>query len=153
MNTRLFAFVLLAGLLLVGCTQPAPAASPQASAASSATAQPSQPAIVSASASASAAATAGTPAVQEIAMTANSFEFTPSTVTVKKGVPVKFTITALDVPHGFFLSEFGISKELNPGTATVIEFTPDKTGSFPFICNVFCGEGHGSMKGTLVVQD
>ncbi len=148
MNVKLFAYVLLAGLLLVGCTQPAPSASPQASA----SAQASQPAIVSASVQASVAASVGTAQTQEVSMTAKSFEFVPATITVKKGVPVKLTITAEDVQHGFSLPEFGIQRDLNPGQVEVIEFTPDKAGSFTFACSVFCGAGHGGMKGTLVVE-
>lgn len=147
MNVKLFAFVLLTGLLLVGCTQPAPAAS----ATPSASAQASQPAI-SATVQASVAASVSTAQTQEVSMTAKSFEFSPATITVKKGVPVKLTITAEDVQHGFSLPEFGIRADLNPGEPAIVEFTPDKAGSFTFACNVFCGAGHGGMKGTLVVE-
>lgn len=85
-------------------------------------------------------------------MTAKQFEFSPSTITVKKGVPVKLTITSEDTPHGFSLPEFGISQDINPGTPTVVQFTPDKAGTFNFACSVFCGGGHGGMSGTLVVE-
>jgi len=148
MNVKLFAFVLFAGLLLAGCTQPSPAPT----ATPSATAQASAPAIVSASIQASVAASVSAGQVQEVSMTAKKFEFTPSTVTVKKGVPVKLTVKAEDVPHGFSMPEYGIKKDLSPGESVVIEFTPDKAGSFTFFCSVFCGEGHGNMKGTLIVE-
>lgn len=29
--------------------------------------------------------------------------------------------------------------------------TPDKSGEFPFHCDVFCGSGHESMTGTVIV--
>src|SRR3989344_1335678 len=94
-----------------------------------------------------------TSSVQEFRITAQSWEFTPSTITVKKGIPVKLTIESIDVQHGFALPDFGVSKQLNPGEKTVVEFTPGKSGEFSFFCNVFCGEGHRDMKGTLVVTD
>ena len=31
------------------------------------------------------------------------------------------------------------------------EATPDKAGTFIFLCDVFCGDGHEGMNGTLVV--
>jgi cytochrome c oxidase subunit 2 len=32
-----------------------------------------------------------------------------------------------------------------------IRFVPDKSGKFTFLCDVFCGEGHEEMSGTLTV--
>jgi cytochrome c oxidase subunit 2 len=30
---------------------------------------------------------------------------------------------------------------------------PDKVGTFPFHCDIFCGEGHEDMTGKFVVTD
>ena len=89
--------------------------------------------------------------VKEFDVEAKKWEFVPSTITVNKGDTVKLHITSTDVGHGFALSAFGINKTLNPGQTVDVEFVADKAGSFQFFCNVFCGEGHGGMKGTLVV--
>jgi cytochrome c oxidase subunit 2 len=32
-----------------------------------------------------------------------------------------------------------------------LQRTPDKTGTFTFLCDVFCGSGHEDMSGTLIV--
>jgi heme/copper-type cytochrome/quinol oxidase subunit 2 len=32
-----------------------------------------------------------------------------------------------------------------------LSFTPDKAGTFTFLCDVFCGDGHEGMSGRLVV--
>ncbi len=133
MDNRLFAVFLITGLLLFGCTQ-APA---QAT-----------PAPVSTGTASSASG-----GVQEFSLTAKQFEFSPATVTVKKGVPVKLTIDAVDVEHGFAIPEFGVQKSLSVGQKNIVEFTPDKAGEFTFFCSVFCGSGHGSMKGKLVVTE
>ncbi len=90
--------------------------------------------------------------VKSFTITAKNWEFSPSTITVKKGDTVRLAIKSVDVAHGFFLTAFNINKNLQPGQTTNVEFVADKTGSFSFKCNVLCGAGHGSMKGTLVVE-
>ena len=34
---------------------------------------------------------------------------------------------------------------------TFIRFTPDKTGEFLYLCDVFCGSGHENLEGSLFV--
>lgn len=90
--------------------------------------------------------------VKEFNMTAKNWEFNPSTITVNKGDTVKLHIESVDVTHGFGLTEFGINEWLKPGKPVNVEFVADKTGTFTFACTVFCGSGHDSMQGQLVVQ-
>ncbi len=92
-------------------------------------------------------------AAHEIKMTAKKYEFDPSTITVKKGERVRLLITALDRDHGFKLEAFGINQKLKKGDTETIEFTADKSGTFPFQCSEFCGFGHGRMKGKVVVEE
>ncbi|OGH64138.1 MAG: hypothetical protein A2821_02530 [Candidatus Magasanikbacteria bacterium RIFCSPHIGHO2_01_FULL_41_23] len=91
-------------------------------------------------------------AVKSFTLTAKNWEFSPSTISVKKGDTVKLTITSTDVEHGFALPEFNVNKKFKAGETVNVEFVADKSGSFPFTCSVFCGSGHKSMKGTLVVE-
>jgi cytochrome c oxidase subunit 2 len=95
-------------------------------------------------------ATAG---VHEIKMTAKKYEYTPSSIHVKKGEHVKLLITALDHDHGFKLAAFDIQQELKEGETTAIEFTADKAGTFRFACSHVCGFGHRGMKAELVVEE
>ena len=39
-----------------------------------------------------------------------------------------------------------------PGQETRVDLTPDKVGTFSFHCDVFCGDGHEDMEGTLIVE-
>jgi len=48
---------------------------------------------------------------------------------------------------------FKIKQKLKKGEPSIIEFTPDKAGTFPFKCSIFCGMGHRGMKGTIVVEE
>lgn len=92
-------------------------------------------------------------AAREIEMTAKKYEFSPSTITVKKGEHVKLVITALDKDHGFEIEAFKIKQELKKGVPTTVEFKAENAGEFPFKCAKFCGFGHGKMKGKLVVEE
>jgi len=88
---------------------------------------------------------------QVVHISASSFEFKPSEITVKKGVPVVLEIASQDHHHGFRLSEFHLRADIQPGVTEKIRFVPDKIGKFNFLCDVFCGEGHEEMSGTLTV--
>jgi cytochrome c oxidase subunit II len=88
-----------------------------------------------------------------IHITAKKFEYTPSEITVKKNVPVVLEVTSLDRHHGFRLREFGVRADVEAGATARVRVVPDKTGRFPFQCDVFCGGGHGDMRGELVVVE
>jgi cytochrome c oxidase subunit 2 len=90
-------------------------------------------------------------APQVVSMTAKKYEFSPATVTVVRGRPVRIEATALDRTHGIEIEELGVKARLEKGKTTTIEFTPDRTGEFEIKCSVFCGLGHGHMKGKLIV--
>jgi len=93
------------------------------------------------------------PAEREIHITAKKFEFTPDTINLKKGEPVVFVLSSQDRKHGFNLRAFGIRADVNPGETVRVRFAPNKTGKFTFSCDVFCGEGHEDMAGTIVVTE
>ena len=94
-----------------------------------------------------------TSAATEIKITAKQFEFEPSVITLQKGQPVRLIITAIDVEHGFAIEALGINKKLKPKVPAIVEFTPNRTGSFVFECSVMCGSGHDEMTGELVVTE
>lgn len=76
--------------------------------------------------------------VQVIRMTASASGYSPENFTVKKGVPVRWEITDIGtsgctnslVAKSFFKETL----RLVPGKTTIKEFTPTKTGRFPFSC-------------------
>lgn len=89
----------------------------------------------------------------EIKVEAKRFEFTPQTITVRKGQPVRLLVTSTDVAHGFAIKELDIKEKIEAGATKTIEFTPERTGRFRFYCTVYCGDGHEEMEGELVVTD
>jgi cytochrome c oxidase subunit 2 len=93
------------------------------------------------------------PKPKVIHINAKKFEYSPSTITLKKGEPVVLELSSEDRTHGFNLKDFEIRGDVKPGEVTRIAFTPGKTGSFTFSCDVFCGGGHPDMSGTLIVTE
>lgn len=102
-------------------------------------------------ASCTASPLADPPQAREIKVVARKFEFQPSTITVRKGEPVKLLVTSEDVDHGIAIEAFGIGQQVKAKQTKVIEFTPDREGKFEFSCSVFCGDGHPQMVGQLIV--
>jgi len=78
--------------------------------------------------------------------------------------PVKMIINAKDVIHDVGLAHFRMKMDAVPGTPTTMWFTPkitskemkEKTGNPDFVyeisCDQMCGQGHWSMRGTIVVE-
>ncbi len=64
--------------------------------------------------------------------------YIPSTLRVRKGVPVKWIINVKQVSgctNEILLPEYNIRRRLNYGE-NIIEFTPTKTGEVPFSCGM-----------------
>jgi heme/copper-type cytochrome/quinol oxidase subunit 2 len=137
--------LLLAILLLSGCSQ-------------NATSQ--QPTAGTGTETASPVATADEPLSGEVVdgmrtvkVEAFKYAFKPEKIVVKKGEMVHLLVTATDVEHGIALPDFKIDVKLPPQKEQMIVFTPTKTGTFTFFCSVYCGSGHKEMKGTLIVKE
>ena len=88
----------------------------------------------------------------EIRISAKKFEFHPAEVKLKLGRQAILVLASEDRIHGFKVPDLGLRAEIVPGHETRLAVTPDKVGRFTFFCDVFCGEGHDEMDGTLVVE-
>ncbi|HTM59176.1 MAG TPA: cupredoxin domain-containing protein [Burkholderiales bacterium] len=93
------------------------------------------------------------PRARVIKMSSKRFEYAPAHLTLKKGHPVVLQLTTKDVVMGFSLPEFNARADIVPDKVAQVSFVPDKTGTFTFICDVFCGEGHERMQGTVTIVD
>ena len=91
------------------------------------------------------------PQPRVVKIVARRFVYTPATVKLKQGEPVIFELTTQDVFMGMNIPDFGVRSDIVPGKTMTLSFTPDKAGTFTFLCDVFCGDGHEGMNGTLVV--
>ena len=91
------------------------------------------------------------PKARVIKVIAKKFVYVPNEIHVKQGETVEFHLTAPEVPMGFSIPDFTTRADVVPGKVTVVKLTPDKAGTFTFLCDVFCGSGHEDMNGTLIV--
>ena len=89
---------------------------------------------------------------KEFTIKASQFKFEPSKIEVKFGDKVRITAYSEDVSHGLALPEFEVYLYLEKNNPKTIEFIADKSGKFQYLCNTFCGEGHDSMKGEIIVS-
>ena len=105
-------------------------------------------------ASSSAAATPPPVATEPrvIAITTNTWVFTPNMITAKKGEKVIIQLTGIAGTHGFSSPELGISAMVTPGQTISVTLPTDVAGTFKFFCSIPCGAGHKDMVGTIVIQ-
>ncbi|HSY52415.1 MAG TPA: cupredoxin domain-containing protein [Thermoanaerobaculia bacterium] len=90
------------------------------------------------------------PRVVEIS--AKRFEFNPKQVTLKRGEKVTIRLVSTDRAHGLLIKPLGVDLDADDGKPGEITITPDAVGTFPAICDHYCGSGHGNMKMTIVVE-
>jgi cytochrome c oxidase subunit 2 len=88
-----------------------------------------------------------------IEITAKRFGFSPNQVTVKKGETVVLRLHSEDVTHGFFSRPLKISSDIAASAPTDITITPQAAGTYPVICDHFCGSGHGNMHMSIEVTE
>lgn len=85
--------------------------------------------------------------IREIVIDAKRFEYNPNVITIKYGEKIRFKINNLDdAQHGFSIPELGIEVH------DEIEFVANKKGRFYFYCHHYCGSGHSSMKGEIIIE-
>jgi len=74
-------------------------------------------------------------------------------IKMKKGQTYRLHITSQDLQHGFSLQPLNMNFQVVPGYDHVLTLRPTSSGTFSIICNEFCGIGHHSMTGRIIVED
>lgn len=75
----------------------------------------------------------------------------PPVLYMPLGERVRFTFTATDVIHSFWVPEFMIQMQNIPGITNNLEFTANELGEFRGFCNILCGRQHAQMRFTVKV--
>lgn len=86
--------------------------------------------------------------VQVIEMTQSASGYSPKTLRVKAGIPVRWEITSessFTCASSIAVPSLGIRTNLQKGE-NIIEFTPTEAGSIPFSCSM------GMYRGTIIVE-
>ncbi|MBU8566639.1 cytochrome C oxidase subunit II [Virgibacillus pantothenticus] len=82
----------------------------------------------------------------QLDISATKFEQEEYNVTAGEKVTMK--LSKEEGQHGIRIDELDVSIQ-GDGEVT---FTPSEPGEYTIYCNIPCGEGHASMKSTLIVQ-
>ena len=87
-----------------------------------------------------------------IAIKARKFTYEPNEIVLKVNEAAILEFTTADVVMGFNAPDFKARATIIPGQTARVRIVPDKTGTFVFHCDVFCGDGHEDMDGTIRVE-
>ena len=91
---------------------------------------------------------------QEVTVTGTDMAFSPTTIEVQAGQPVKLTLKNSGAIEHNWQAKVGnetVLVQARPGQSASKTFTPRETGSYPFICSIV-GHEMAGMRGTLVVK-
>ncbi|MBA2522409.1 MAG: cytochrome c oxidase subunit II [Solirubrobacterales bacterium] len=108
--------------------------------------------------------------VMEVDVTAQQFAWrfdypeqgvTSNELHVPSGTQLELHLNALDVLHSFWVPEWGIKRDLVPGSNLpgqdeiddVVRVTPNKEGTYSVVCTELCGWGHSTMRAAAVVTN
>lgn len=86
----------------------------------------------------------------DVFMMGEMWRWSPALV-LQKDQSYKFHISSKDLLHGFSLQPSNMNFQVYPGYDYVLEFKPTEAGEYKVICNEFCGIGHHTMIGKIVV--
>lgn len=89
----------------------------------------------------------------EVVMIARAWQWEPAEVTVPAGEEVTFTVTSADVIHGMLVPETQINTMVIPGQITEVTQTFSDAGTYSVICHEYCGIGHHTMGGRIIVEE
>ena len=83
---------------------------------------------------------------------ASAWRFDPEVIRVPAGEEITFVLTTTDVIHGFNIERTRVNLTLIPGQITEFRHTFEEPGEHLLICHEYCGLGHHTMSGRVVVE-
>ncbi|MCX7925834.1 MAG: cytochrome c oxidase subunit II [Fimbriimonadales bacterium] len=75
-----------------------------------------------------------------------------NTIKVPRGAVVDFYVTSRDVMHGYHIDKTLVNLMAIPGAVTYARAKFDEAGEYQIICHEYCGLGHQSMAGKVIVE-
>lgn len=92
------------------------------------------------------------PGVYEAYILAQTWVFQPNEVRIPAGSEITFYVTSKDVQHGFVIERTNLNMMVLPGQVSKATMTFTEPGEYNFICHEYCGVGHQTMYGRLIVE-
>lgn len=91
-------------------------------------------------------------ATYEIFYVAKMWTFEPQEVYLPVGSEVDLYLTSSDVVHGFHIEKKGVNLMAVPGGINKTSFKFTERGVYKIVCHEYCGTGHQSMQGEIIVN-
>ena len=87
-----------------------------------------------------------------VTVVAQLFSFSPDPIEVPADRPVTFRLTSADVIHGFQIVGTNANTMVVPGYVSQFTTVFDEPGDYLIVCNEYCGVGHHTMSGRIIVE-
>jgi cytochrome c oxidase subunit 2 len=88
----------------------------------------------------------------EVVLVGRTWVFLPNEIRVPRGADVTFLATSGDVIHGLYVERTRVNVMLIPGQVTRTTYRFREPGEYLVICHEYCGVGHHTMAGKVVVE-
>jgi cytochrome c oxidase subunit 2 len=83
---------------------------------------------------------------------AQTWFFEPDEIHIPVGAEVTFFVTSRDVTHGFIIEKHNVNLMLVPGQVARAKANFTRPGTYLMTCHEYCGSGHQTMIGVIVVE-
>ena len=93
------------------------------------------------------------PVGSEVYILAQNYHFGKFTLELEKGKTYQLKLAAKEMKHAIVVRELKLQNRVKLGEIKTIEFVPIKAGTFDMVCGEWCGLGHGSMVGKIIVTE
>ena len=92
------------------------------------------------------------PNAYEAVIVSQAWAFNPSEIRVPAGADITFISTSIDVLHGLNVEGTRVNMMLIPGQVSRTVYRFDEPGEHLLICHEYCGVGHHTMYGKVIVE-
>jgi heme/copper-type cytochrome/quinol oxidase subunit 2 len=83
---------------------------------------------------------------------ASRYAFSPARIEVFQDDLVTIELRTGDIAHSLTIDDYRVAKRVSPGQTVTFEFRAERTGTFPFYCDLKAEDGCRQMRGELVVK-
>jgi heme/copper-type cytochrome/quinol oxidase subunit 2 len=92
------------------------------------------------------------PTARPFTVRAQRYRFDPPRIEVFQDDLVRIQLETEDIAHSLTVDAYRIAKRASPGHPVTFEFRADRSGTFPFYCNLRTEDGCRQMRGLLIVK-
>ncbi len=93
------------------------------------------------------------PPRSDIYLLARNYDWGGFILELEQGEPYRLHLASMDLRHAIVVHELKLMNRIKPDEIKVIEFAPKAAGRFKMVCGEWCGIGHASMVGEIIVVE